>query len=458
MRTHRLPGWAQPGEVVDLLRLALPIALSRASIMLMSLTDVVVLSHNADLEVPFMTNGWLVVGVGLAVGMGILQGVQVFTAELSGEGFRSDTGRVFRRGLWVGSLIGLLFTLPIFIFASGLYAALGFDERVADSTASVARILALGLVAHMISVGCSYYLEALRRPTIVALVMYGGVIINLVLNLFLVAGWFGFPKLGADGVAWATTGTRIFLALALVGIIFWSTPGFRPSKPAPKAEFWRQNTVGAGGALANVAEFGGFNFTFIIATWASLLDGTAYALALQTVFLTFMLYMGLGTATSVRIAEAYGRRDSKGVRDAARLGMVAGLLMGLVMIGVIYFGREAIALGLAGMEEGASDLTALKPMVVSLLVVAAVAAPFDGMQGFAGMALRAQEIVWPSAMIQIGSYFLVMLPLAYHLAITQGEGAVGVMVAVLVTSVLAASLQLGWLEWKGGRVAPRSQH
>ena len=43
----------------------------------------------------------------------------------------------------------------------------------------------------MISQACSYYLEALRRPLLVTIVMYVGVVINIFANLALVAGWWG---------------------------------------------------------------------------------------------------------------------------------------------------------------------------------------------------------------------------------------------------------------------------
>ena len=89
-------------------------------------------------------------------------------------------------------------------------------EHVAASTAAVTRILAYGLIGHMISQACSYYLEALRRPLLVTIVMYVGVVINIFANLALVAGWWGFPQMGVEGVAWATTGTRWMIAAIML--------------------------------------------------------------------------------------------------------------------------------------------------------------------------------------------------------------------------------------------------
>ncbi|MEM8920131.1 MAG: MATE family efflux transporter [Pseudomonadota bacterium] len=444
------PAWLNPAAIVDLLKLAVPVALSRAAVMLMSFTDAVVLGRNAELELPFITNGYLLVGMGMAIGMGVLQGVQVFTAELSGNGYQRDTGRILRRGLGVGLILGMIFTLIGYFSAGALFRALGFEPEIAEGTASATRILSLGLIGHMLAIGGSLYLEALRKPILVTVLMYIGVVINLVIDLALVAGWWGFPKLGADGVAWATTGTRFALTFAFFVVIWMLTPGFKRSSPAPKDEFWRQNTVGVGGAVANVAEFGGFNFSFVIATWVSIAAGTVYSLAIQPIFLTFMLFMGIGTATSVRVAEAYGRKDGDGVREAARLGVTACIAAGLVMSTLMWVFKDPLArLMLA--EDATFNGQALLPALTAIIGLAAFVALFDGLQGVASMALRAQEIVWPSAIIQIGSYFILMLPLAYWLAIPMGGGAMGVMQGVAVTSVIAALAQTAWLELKAAR-------
>ena len=252
---HRFkaPAWAQPAQVADLLRLSIPVAFSRMAVPVMSVTDVVVLGRMAQLEVPYIANGYLVVSVGLAVGIGLLQGIQVFTAELSGVGQQHNTGRVFRRGLWIGLLLGVIFTLVNLALARPVFTALGFSPEIVAGAVSASVILGWGLVWHMLSMACSFYLEALRRPGIVTVIMYAGVVVNLLFDLAFVAGWWGFPQLGADGVAWATTGTRIFLSLVLLGCVFAFTPGFRKSAPAPKNEWRRQNSVGAGSAVANAA-------------------------------------------------------------------------------------------------------------------------------------------------------------------------------------------------------------
>ena len=62
------PAWMRASEIVDLLRLSGPIAVSRASVMGMALTDAIMLGQFAPGELAFVLNSWLPMGVSLGLG------------------------------------------------------------------------------------------------------------------------------------------------------------------------------------------------------------------------------------------------------------------------------------------------------------------------------------------------------------------------------------------------------
>ncbi len=446
---NKLPVWAKPEQVFDLLRLAFPVALSRLSLPIMSVTDAVVLGRMAQLEVPYITIAWLLLSIGMAAGMGVLQGVQVFTAELNATGHYKDTGRVFRRGMWVGGAIGLASMAMIIFGAKPLYGFLGLQSDVIQGASSAASILAYGMIGHMLVFDATMYLEALRRPAWVTIVTYVGVAANLIFNLALVAGWWGFDPMGADGVAWATTGSRAVVAVLLIALVAMFTPGFKKSAPAPKDEFIRQNTVGIGGAIANMAEFATFNLTFVIATLASKLNGVLFSLAIQPIFFSFMLFVGIATATSVRVAENYGRKDFEGVRNASRLGVFATITAGVFVTALIYVLQTPLAVGMASSPEAAEYNTI--GLLAPVIGIAAFVVLFDGLQAVASTALRAQEVVWRPAAVHIGAYITVMLPLVYWLTLVKGLGAEGAMWGVAIGSLVVGIGQIILLEWKTAR-------
>ena len=72
MTKRAWPAWADPKDILDLLRLSLPIAVSRASFMLMMLTDTIVLGRNRPEELPYVLNSHLPVGVLLGLSLSLI--------------------------------------------------------------------------------------------------------------------------------------------------------------------------------------------------------------------------------------------------------------------------------------------------------------------------------------------------------------------------------------------------
>jgi len=458
--TRRLPEWARPSEILDLTRLAVPVAMSRASFMLMGLTDAIILAWYAPGELPLVLNGWLPSGVTMGFGMGLMLGVSVMTAELGGQGRADETGRIVRRGLWVGALYALLATVLVFLIADPLVHAFGFSEELAAPITQTTQILALGTLGHMLGMACSMYLEALRKPNLVTAVSMSAVVLNAIVGLILV------PEHGAIGVAWATTISRWYMMLVFLVIIALATPAFRPSPKGPPGEFVRQNKVGIGTGIANAAEWGAFNLTFVIATLVSIDAGTIYGLAVQMMGVIFMIYMGMGTATSVRVAERFGRKDATGVREAARLGVVASVVMGLVLAALLVLARDFLAhwllTGPEAQASGGEHSTALMPTLALMLAFAAGVTLFDGLQVVGAMGLRAQGVVWLPTMIHVGSYIVVMLPLCVWLAFGPDRvpggmnmGVWGVFIGISIASIAAGVGQVLALEIKSRSAAAR---
>lgn len=465
MTKRAWPAWARASEVFDLLRLSGPIAVSRLSWMLMGLTDAIVLGQvkGQEFELAFILNSWLPIGVMLGFGMGILLGVQVLTSELVGRGEEKLSGRIFRRGMLWAIGIGILVSLLVYLIAGPLFRLLFVEinpntdissnmtpHEFAEQTAITTRILSFSLLAFMMSTVCSFYLEALRRPLIVTLTSYFGVGVNLMIDLALVLGWWGMPQMGAEGVAWATVGSRWAITFALIGFVIWLTPALKPAEPGPDDEGSRQIRVGGGTAISNVAEWGGFNLTFTIAAFISVAANAVYGYSVQVMGFCFMFFLGIGTATSVRVAEQFGRGNIQGVKDASRLGVAVTLLLGAFMALLIYAFKDSLALVLVN-SEATIDGIYLAPAIASLLLFTAIATTYDGLQATASMALRAQGVVWLPSAIHIGSFFVLMIPLCYFMGITLDRGARGMMEAVAIALFIAGGLQWALLEWKMAR-------
>jgi len=427
-------------DAVDLVRLALPVAATRASFLMMGITDAIVLGRSRPGELPFVLNAWLPLGVAMGFGLGLLTGVQVLTAEFSGAGRGAETGRILRRGLAIGLVYGLAAALASIVVARPLMAAFGFDERVVAATADCTRILAYGLPAQMLFAASASSLEALRKPGIVTAISWTAVLLNAWLDLTWV------PTLGSLGVAWATTLSRVAMAAAGLVAAARFTPLFTRVGRAEPGEFARQNRLGYGAALANVAEWGSFNLTHVFASLVSLDAGAVWGIAVQVLSAVFMVAVGLGSATAVRVAEHRGRGDWPAAGRAARLGMTVSLGIGILLAAAIWCSRRWLAIHWLD-AEGTADGARLAPLLAAMLAATAPVTIFDGVQGVASMALRAAGVVWAPTAIHAASYVALMVPLCWWLAFPAGYGLWGVVTGVALASVLAGGLQATLLEW-----------
>src|SRR5262249_42280854 len=148
--------------------------------------------------------------------------------------------------------------------------------------------------------------------------------INLALDLLLVPGTFGLPALGAMGGAWATTGARTFLAVAMLGYIALMPEaralGVFAKPPRDRAAEAAQRRIGFGAGVPNFLEVAAFSSMNIIAGWIGGLAVAGWAIVLNVAAIVFMVPLGLATGAAVRVGRAYGAREPAGV---VRAGLTA---------------------------------------------------------------------------------------------------------------------------------------
>jgi MATE family multidrug resistance protein len=71
----------------------------------------------------------------------------------------------------------------------------------------------------------------------------------------------------------------------------------------------------------------------------------------------------------------------------------------------------------------------------------------DGLQVVGSQSLRAQNDIWMPTVTHLASYLFVMMPAGYLFAITMGLGVNGIVWAVIVASLMSASLLWGRFLW-----------
>jgi len=440
-------------DLIELLRLAGPVILSRLGIMVMGLTDAIVVGHFSARQLGFHAMAWAPSSVFVTMNVGLLVGVQVMTARAIGAGKPHETGAVLRRGLSYGAWLGLGSAALLALLGPLFLRSMGLKDGLAEGATLPLIVFSLSLPVYAVSVVLTFWLEGLSRPGPGAVLMWLANIVNLAANLLLVPGTFGLPALGATGGAWSTFVARSALTLALAIYVLRMKDARalgvfdKPARDKP-AEV-EQRRIGYGAGASNFFEVSAFAGMNLVCGWIGGLAVAAYAVVLNVAAIIFMIPLGMATATAVQVGRAYGARDPAGMTRAGWIAFSVIAAIGVVVGLLLYPTRHWVALTYT------TDPAALELILPALVLTCFFLAP-DAVQVVAAQALRARGEVWVPTITHLISYALVMGPLAWWLAIPRGMGLNGVIVSVIVTSFLSAGFLLARfriLDWKDRQLA-----
>lgn len=427
-------------ELAELLKLSGPVVISRLGIMAMGLSDAIVVGRYSATQLGYHALGWAPSSVVVTMAIGLLSGVQVMTARAIGEGRLHDTGAVLRRGLGYSLWIGLISMAVLALVGPLFLHAIGLEKSLADGASRVLMIFCLSLPGYALSVSASFWMEGLSRPGPGAWAMWLANAINLALDLILVPGHFGLPALGAMGGAWATTGARTFLAVFMLGYIALMPEaralGVFDKPEKDRAAEAEQRRIGFGAGASNFFEVAAFASMNIIAGWIGGLAVAAWAIVLNVAAIVFMVPLGLSTGAAVRVGRAYGAREPRGV---IRAGLVAFGVTGLfgALVGLVVWPNAAL-ISSAYTENPVTLAMAIPALILSCLMYLP-----DSLQVVVAQALRARGDVWLPTGTHLTSYIVIMMPLAWWLAIPQHMGIMGMVWSVVIASFVSGGLLLG---------------
>jgi len=451
---HRRALWRS--DLSDLLRLAAPVVGARLGVMTMGLTDAVVVGRYSARELGYHALGWAPTSIVVTMLMGFLAGAQVMAARAIGEGRPEITGAVLRRSL--------VYALWISAAATAILAGLGppgllhagLEPDLARGGSRVLIVFSLSLIPYGISCAASFWLEGMGRPHPGMWIMWAANLINLAVDVVLVPGRFGLTPMGALGGAWATFTARTFLSIALLAWIALMPDARRlgvfTRAPRDLVAETEQRRVGYGAGASNAFEVTAFASLNLFAGWIGGFAVAAWTVALNVSSLVFMIPLGLGTATAVVVGRAYGAVDPEGVKRGGQIAFAVASVFGIAVSLAIWPASDFIS-GLYTAEPST------RSMAAGALALACIFFWPDALQTVAGQALRSRgDVVVPSTTHLI-SYVLVMMPLAWILALPLHQGVNGLMEAVIIASFLAAGCLLVrfWSQRDGLLSASRSQ-
>lgn len=437
-----------PAHARATLALGLPLIGSHLAQMALHVVDTVMLGWYGVTELAAVVIGSSSFFVVFILGSGFAQAVMPMVAASLGEGDEAQVRRDTRMGLWLSAGFGIA-TYPLFWHSGVVLTALGQKPEVAALAQDFLRMAGLGMVPALLVMALKSYLAALNRTQVVLWVTLGAVVVNAVINWFLIFGNGGAPELGVVGAAVASLSVQVLTFAALALYAGW-LPELRRFNLWQR--FWRADWQGLGRVfrlgwpigVTGLAESGMFQASALMMGWIGTVELAAHGIAMQVASLAFMVHLGLSNAVTVRTGFADGAGDRQGLRSGALAGVALSLGFGLAM--VVLFLAAPVAILSVFLDMTKPEAAEIVAFGTVLLALAALFQITDAMQVMALGMLRGVRDTRVPMLLAAFSYWVVGIPSSYVLAFPLKLGGVGLWLGLVIGLAVAAT-SLMWRFW-----------
>ena len=427
---------------------------------LVGLFDSIMVGHYAtvDLAAVSFSNALfftiMVFAMGALMGLTPLIGIQVGkisdTTDNSDESTRlSESKNIISSLFQNGMLFTILLSIITLILLGGCIPFLhcfGQDPAVVEVARPYFILIVISIVPFLFFTFFKQFLEGLGNTSVamvITLVMNG---INILLNWLFIYGNWGCPELGATGAGIGSLVARIGMPICFFVVMYFRREwkeymtSMRWSKF--KASVIKELTkIGFPIGVQTLMETIAFTAAFIFIGWISKEALAAHQIANQICDMTFMVILGVGSATTIRVSHQLGANNLHGVRMASNAS-----------IHLVLFINTIGAILMIGLRNQIPMLFTEDPEVIAiaskLVVLAGVLQLADGLQVVAASMLRGITDVKIPMFIALFSYTIVCISIGLFLAFPMGMGAVGIWIGFVVgLSVAAICLHIRF-RWK----------
>ncbi|KAI4999769.1 hypothetical protein ZWY2020_004358 [Hordeum vulgare] len=163
------------------------------------------------------------------------------------------------------------------------------------------------------------------------------------------------------------------------------------------------------------------------------LQTSVLSICLTSITLLFTIPYGLGAAGSTRVANELGAGNPEGARSAVRVVMSVAVTEAVVVSGALLLSRRLLGRAYSSEEEVASAVAVMVPLVCITVIT-------DGLQGVLSGVARGCGWQHVGAYVNLGSFYLLGIPMAMLLGFVLKMGAKGLWMGVVCGSISQTTL------------------
>lgn len=425
-------------EIKKTFLLALPIVIAQLGVVLMGVTDNIMVGRyigKIGLGSAGIANSMSFLIA--SIGMGGLSVVAPLISKAKAERNVPEINRLFRAGikvsLWFSVILGIVGFVCIYYFK-----IFQQSPEINEQAPAFMAIIIVSNAFMFVFAAAKQLSDGLSRTYVAMMITVFGLILNLIFNIVLINGYFGFPKMGLLGSATSTLITRILMMLALLAYLF-NTKTFKKYLHTKYKSLQTNDLVimifkiGVPSGLQFFFEIAAFSLAVIMMGWLGENQLAAHQIAINVASTTYMMASGLGIAGGIRVGEGRGLKDIRKIRFSGNVALLLVVIFMMAMMLIILgFNRFLVELYISDNE--------VINIAIRLMLVAAVFQLSDGVQVVSLGILRGISDVNIPTWITMFAYWGLSLPLGYLLAFNFKMDAIGIWFGLLAGLTASAVL------------------
>ena len=379
----------------------------------------------------------MVFAMGALMGLTPLVGIEI--------GKMSDATEQSELQLRITALFknGALFTILLSIFTLILLGGcipflhcFGQDPAVVEVARPYYTLIVLSIAPFLFFTFFKQFLEGLGNTSVAMVITLAMNALNILLNWLFIYGNWGCPELGATGAGIGSLIARTGMPICFMAAMYFRRE-WRGYIRSIRTKGYRLSTIqelskiGFPIGIQTLMETIAFTAAFVFIGWISKEALAAHQIANQICDMTFMVILGIGSATTIRVSHQLGANNLDGVRMASHasihLVLVINAIGAALMIGL----RHQIPLLFTEDQE-------VIAIASKLVVLAGMLQLADGLQVVAASMLRGITDVKVPMIIAVISYTIICISVGLTLAFPMGMGAEGIWIGFVIGLSTAA--------------------
>mgnify|MGYP003670364042 CR=1 FL=1 len=428
------------------LKLASPVMLGMLGHTFVSFVDNVMVGQLGAAELAAVSLGNSFIFIAMSLGIGFSTAITPLVAEADTENNFVKGKSVFKHGLFLCTVLGLLLFVML-LFAKPLMYVMDQPEEVVDLAIPYLDLVAFSLVPLIIFQAFKQFSDGL---SLTKYPMYATILANLLnvaINYVLIFGKFGFPEMGIVGAAVGTLISRF----VMVAHLWWLLAKREKSKAyvtnikffqLKKHPIKKLSNLGLPSAMQMFFEVAIFTAAIWLSGTLGANQQAANQIALNLSSMTFMVATGLSVAAMIRVGNQKGLNDFRALKRIAESIFLIGFVFAVVFALFFVIFHTLLPNLYVDLDDSANavDATEVVKIAATLLLASAVFQISDSLQVIALGALRGLQDVKIPTIITFISYWVVGFPISYYLGKEDAYGSLGIWIGLIVALSVAAIL------------------